>query len=139
MRENLAAHASYNNTARMILLDQCRFQEQAAYERAAAANLPICAPPGTLSIGQFIAAWHNLGLGVSKQQASAVFAAHQADSRMLIDYNAFAMKMLRPCSYRSGRWRPRQTGGTTHALMATQQSVLRMQASADDISECLTF
>ena len=94
MRSTLSSLASFNETERMILVKQFRFQERSAHELAARSNVRIYSPPGLLSVGQFCAAWHNLSIKVSKQAARACFYKYGCDSDGLLPYEVFAMRLL---------------------------------------------
>lgn len=94
MRSTLTSLASFNETERMVLLKQCTFQERAARKQAHAQGRCVHAPPGLLSLDQFIACWHNLSVLVSVQQAKALFFKYGCDSEGLLPYEVFAMRLL---------------------------------------------
>jgi lipoxygenase homology domain-containing protein 1 len=94
MRATLSSLASFNETERMVLLKQFSFQEKVARQQARAQGLQIYAPQGLLSISQFIAAWHNLSIKLTKQDARAFFFKYGCDSEGLLPYEVFAMHLL---------------------------------------------
>jgi lipoxygenase homology domain-containing protein 1 len=94
MHATLSELASFNETERMILIKQFSFQEKTAHEQARLQNLRIYSPPGLLSLGQFIAAWHNLSVNVSRPQAQTLFYKYGCDCEGLLPYEVFAMRLL---------------------------------------------
>ena len=109
MQATLSAVATFNETERMVLLKQFKFQDIAAREQAAAQRVAVHAPPGLLSIGQFIAAWHNLSVSVSRGQAQALFYKYGCDAEGLLPYEVFAMQLL-SCPARMLALEPEATG-----------------------------
>jgi hypothetical protein len=95
MRHALAARATFNATERMVLLQELRFQDEAARDQAAAHGSRVCAPPGVLSVGLFQAPWHNLAVKVTEAEARALFVRHGCDANGLLDYEAYAQQLLK--------------------------------------------
>jgi hypothetical protein len=94
MRATLSSLASFNETERMVLLKQFSFQEKVARQQARSQGLQVYAPQGLLSVSQFVAAWHNLSVKLTKQDACTFFFKYGCDSEGLLPYEVFAMHFL---------------------------------------------
>jgi hypothetical protein len=139
MRDQLSAIASFNETERMVLLKQFTTQERWARQQAELLHNPsACAPAGLLTVDQFIAAWHNVSVKVTRRQARVLFFKFGCDAQGLLPYEVFAMKLL-SCPARMlalepeifGPWKPGPSAVlvATHALCVRAQSHLHAWSS----------